>query len=74
LFARRRKREYGVRAAVITAFLEARRDSAPDMGNYQAIKSPHPSRLRLPPSQRCFRGHLFDPRDLLERGDLQPAT
>src|SRR6266851_749527 len=68
IFAREEK-EFGVPAAVITAFWGLESDYGAGQGNYQALKSLATLAYdcRRPD---MFRGHLFDALRLIDRGDL----
>jgi lytic murein transglycosylase len=68
----RAEKQYGVPAAVITAFWGLESDFGSNMGKDQAIRS----LVSLAYDCRradMFRGHLFDALRLIERGDLRPA-
>ncbi len=63
------EQQYGVPAAVITAFWGLESDFGSNMGNYQAIRSLTTLAYDCRRSD-MFRGHLFDALRLIERGDL----
>jgi lytic murein transglycosylase len=68
----RAEKQYGVPAAVITAFWGLESDFGSNMGKDHAIRS----LVSLAYDCRradMFRGHLFDALRLIERGDLNPA-
>src|SRR5438105_5348376 len=69
LFAREEK-EFGVPAAVITAFWALESDFGAGQGKDQAIKSLATLAYDCRRSE-MFRGHLFDALRLIERGDLR---
>src|SRR5215468_5118695 len=71
LFARE-YRDFGVPAAVITAFWGLESDFGSGQGKDQAIKSLATLAYDCRRSE-MFRGHLFDALRLIERGDLQAA-
>src|SRR5262249_54803736 len=70
LFAREEK-EFGVPAAVITAFWGLESDFGAGQGKDHAIKSLATLAYDCRRSD-MFRGHLFDALRLIERGDLRP--
>ena len=70
IFAREEK-EFGVPAAVITAFWGLESDFGSGQGNYQALKSLATLAYDCRRSD-FFRGHLFDALRMIERGDLRP--
>jgi lytic murein transglycosylase len=69
IFAREEK-EFGVPAAVITAFWGLESDFGSGQGNYQALKSLATLAYDCRRSD-MFRGHLFDALRMIERGDLR---
>ena len=70
IFAREEK-EYGVPAAVITAFWGLESDFGSGQGKDQALKSLATLAYDCRRSD-MFRGHLFDALRMIERGDLRP--
>src|SRR5437899_11062040 len=70
LFAREEK-EFGVPAAVITAFWGLESDFGAGQGKDQALKSLATLAYDCRRSD-MFRGHLFDALRMIERGDLRP--
>ncbi|HEY4403730.1 MAG TPA: lytic murein transglycosylase [Xanthobacteraceae bacterium] len=70
VFAREEK-EYGVPAAVITAFWGLESDFGAGQGKDQALKSLATLAYDCRRSD-MFRGHLFDALRMIERGDLRP--
>jgi len=68
----RAEKQYGVPAAVITAFWGLESDFGSNMGNDQAIRSLVSLAYDCRRAE-MFRGHLFDALRLIERGDLRPA-
>ena len=70
VFAREEK-EYGVPAAVITAFWGLESDFGSGQGKDQALKSLTTLAYDCRRSD-MFRGHLFDALRIIERGDLRP--
>jgi lytic murein transglycosylase len=70
IFAREEK-EFGVPAAVITAFWELESDFGAGQGKDQALKSLATLAYDCRRSD-FFRGHLFDALRMIERGDLRP--
>jgi lytic murein transglycosylase len=69
VFAREEK-EFGVPAAVITAFWELESDFGAGQGKDQALKSLATLAYDCRRSE-MFRGHLFDALRMIERGDLR---
>ena len=70
VFAREEK-EFGVPAAVITAFWGLESDFGSGQGKDQALKSLTTLAYDCRRSD-MFRGHLFDALRMIERGDLRP--
>ena len=70
MFAREEK-EFGVPAAVITAFWGLESDFGAGQGKDQALKSLTTLAYDCRRSD-MFRGHLFDALRMIERGDLRP--
>ncbi len=68
----RAEKQYGVPAAVITAFWGLESDFGSNMGKDQAIRSLVSLAYDCRRAE-MFRGHLFDALRLIERGDLRPA-
>jgi lytic murein transglycosylase len=68
----RADKQYGVPAAVITAFWGLESDFGGDMGKDHAIRSLTTLAYDCRRAE-MFRGHLFDALRLIERGDLVPA-
>jgi lytic murein transglycosylase len=68
----RANKQYGVPAAVITAFWGLESDFGSNMGKDQAIRSLTTLAYDCRRAD-MFRGHLFDALRLIERGDLGPA-
>jgi lytic murein transglycosylase len=68
----REEKQYGVPAAVITAFWGLESDYGADMGKDHSIRSLTSLAYDCRRAD-MFRGHLFDALRLIERGDLHPA-
>ncbi|MBV9969376.1 MAG: lytic murein transglycosylase [Xanthobacteraceae bacterium] len=68
----RAEKQYGVPAAVITAFWGLESDFGSNQGKDNSIKSLTTLAYDCRRAD-MFRGHLFDALRLIERGDLQPA-
>jgi lytic murein transglycosylase len=68
----RADKQYGVQAAVITAFWGLESDFGTNMGKDHAIRSLTTLAYDCRRAE-MFRGHLFDALRLIERGDLVPA-
>jgi lytic murein transglycosylase len=68
----RAEKQYGVPAAVTTAFWGLESDFGSNMGKDQAIRSLVSLAYDCRRAE-MFRGHLFDALRLIERGDLRPA-
>jgi lytic murein transglycosylase len=68
----RAEKQYGVPAAVITAFWGLESDFGTNMGKDHAIRSLTTLAYDCRRAE-MFRGHLFDALRLIERGDLNPA-
>jgi lytic murein transglycosylase len=68
----RAEKQYGVPAAVITAFWGLESDFGTNMGRDHAIRSLTTLAYDCRRAE-MFRGHLFDALRLIERGDLIPA-
>jgi lytic murein transglycosylase len=68
----RAEKQYGVPAAVITAFWGLESDFGTNMGKDHAIRSLTTLAYDCRRAE-MFRGHLFDALRLIERGDLVPA-
>ena len=68
----RAEKQYGVPAAVITAFWGLESDFGTNMGKDNSIRSLVSLAYDCRRAE-MFRGHLFDALRLIQRGDLQPA-